>query len=182
MSRFAAFVAGIKPWISMARACAPTCPVSLQTHLRVGCHSFYSQRYGCHQTEDSILTIHTNRARSRPHHNYGNRCFALVCDECSPNMHIGYHFWGRYHDIALKNGIRYAYSGNIHHKPTQSTYCHNCGEAVIGRDWYELSEWNLQFGGNHISDCKSCGTQLAGVFEEKPGTWGRRRAPLKFKA
>jgi len=85
-------------------------------------------------------------------------------------------------DIALKNGIRYAYSGNIHHKPTQSTYCHNCGEAVIGRDWHELSEWNLQFGGNHISDCKSCGTQLAGVFEKKPGTWGRRRAPLKFKA
>ncbi len=60
---------------------------------------------------------------------------------------------------------------NIHHKPTQSTYCHNCGEAVIGRDWHELSEWKLQFGG----------TQLAGVFEEKLGTWGRRRASLKFK-
>lgn len=82
--------------------------------------------------------------------------------------------------IAMKNGIRYVYSGNIHDKPTQSTYCHNCGELLIGRDWHQLSDWNLVFGGNHICDCKNCGTQLAGVFEEKPGDWGRKRVPIRF--
>ncbi|MEX0695868.1 MAG: AmmeMemoRadiSam system radical SAM enzyme [Rhodospirillales bacterium] len=88
----------------------------------------------------------------------------------------------RARDIALKNGIRYVYTGNIHHKPTQSTYCHNCGQAVIGRDWHQLSEWNLVFGGNHLSDCSHCGTQLAGHFEEKPGDWGRKRTPVKFRS
>lgn len=87
----------------------------------------------------------------------------------------------RARDIALKNGIRYVYTGNIHHKPTQSTYCHNCGQVVIGRDWHQLSEWNLVFGGNHLSDCSHCGTELAGHFEEKPGGWGRKRMPIKFR-
>lgn len=87
----------------------------------------------------------------------------------------------RARDIAMKNGVRYAYTGNVHDKPTQSTYCHHCGEMLIGRDWYELSDWGLQFGGNHLADCKNCGTQLAGVFEETRGDWGRKRAPLHFK-
>jgi len=87
----------------------------------------------------------------------------------------------RARDIAIKNGVRYAYTGNIHDKPTQSTYCHQCGEMLIGRDWYELSDWGLQFGGNHVADCKNCGTQLAGVFEETRGDWGRKRVPVHFK-
>ncbi len=88
----------------------------------------------------------------------------------------------RARDIALKNGLHYVYSGNIHHKPTQSTYCPTCGELVIGRDWHELSDWNMQFGGNHIADCKACGTTIAGVFEERPGDWGRKRRPVQFKS
>tara|TARA_R110002074_G_scaffold14802_20_gene51499 strand:+ start:680 stop:1807 length:1128 start_codon:yes stop_codon:yes gene_type:complete len=87
----------------------------------------------------------------------------------------------RAREIAIKNGVRYAYTGNVHDKPTQSTYCHQCGEMLIGRDWYELSDWGLQFGGNHMADCKNCGTQLAGVFEETRGDWGRKRVPLHFK-
>ncbi|MEY3107422.1 MAG: hypothetical protein RIT35_1600, partial [Pseudomonadota bacterium] len=45
--------------------------------------------------------------------------------------------------IALKNGVHYAYIGNAHNKSADSTYCHGCGELLIGRDWYELFEWNL---------------------------------------
>ena len=45
--------------------------------------------------------------------------------------------------IALNNGIRYAYIGNVHHKQADSTYCHDCGGLLIGRDWYELSEWEF---------------------------------------
>jgi len=73
--------------------------------------------------------------------------------------------------IALKNGIHYCYVGNIYYKAADSTYCHQCGELLIGRDWYELSEWNLEEHGN----CKFCGTLCAGVFEEKPGSWGAKR-------
>jgi pyruvate formate lyase activating enzyme len=73
--------------------------------------------------------------------------------------------------IALKNGIHHCYVGNIHDKGADSTYCHKCGELMIGRDWYELSEWNLNEHGN----CKFCGTPCAGVFEEKPGAWGAKR-------
>ncbi|MCK4742762.1 MAG: AmmeMemoRadiSam system radical SAM enzyme [Sulfuriflexus sp.] len=77
-------------------------------------------------------------------------------------------------EIAMKNGVRYAYTGNVHNQAGDSTYCHHCGTTLIGRDWYELSEWNLDAQGH----CKSCGTACAGVFEEKPGQWGRRQQPV----
>jgi pyruvate formate lyase activating enzyme len=73
--------------------------------------------------------------------------------------------------IAINNGVRYAYVGNVHDKLAESTYCHGCGQLLIGRDWYELSEWNLDATGN----CKFCGTKCAGVFADKPGTWGAKR-------
>ena len=73
--------------------------------------------------------------------------------------------------IAIKNGIHYAYVGNVHDKQADSTYCQNCGKLLIGRDWYELSEWNLDDKGN----CKFCGTRCAGIFEAKPGNWGAKR-------
>ena len=82
----------------------------------------------------------------------------------------------RAREIAMKNGIRYAYTGNVHDKSGESTYCHQCGERLIGRDWYELSEWNLDAEGK----CKSCGTQCAGVFESAPGDWGAKRLPVRM--
>jgi pyruvate formate lyase activating enzyme len=80
--------------------------------------------------------------------------------------------------IALRNGVRYAYTGNVHDLGRQSTYCSGCGERVIGRDWYVLSDWKLDAKGC----CTSCGTRLAGVFEEKPGTWGQKRLPVDIGA
>jgi len=73
--------------------------------------------------------------------------------------------------IALEHGVRYAYTGNVHDKAGESTYCHQCGELLIGRDWYVLSDWNLTADGR----CRHCGTRLAGVFEAAPGRWGARR-------
>jgi pyruvate formate lyase activating enzyme len=78
--------------------------------------------------------------------------------------------------IAMKNGLRYAYTGNVHDDEGGSTYCHQCGRKLIGRDWYVLSEWNLTEGGN----CKFCGANCAGVFEPRPGTWGPRRLPVRL--
>lgn len=79
-------------------------------------------------------------------------------------------------DIALKNGIRYAYVGNVHHKAADSTYCHACGELLIGRDWYELSEWRLD---NHGA-CLACGTVCAGHFAAESGNWGAKRMQVRF--
>jgi pyruvate formate lyase activating enzyme len=78
--------------------------------------------------------------------------------------------------IALANGARHAYTGNVHDLDTQSTYCHGCGERVIGRDWYVLSEWNLTGDGL----CKRCGARCPGLFEPAPGGWGARRLPVRL--
>ena len=79
-------------------------------------------------------------------------------------------------NIALKNGVRYAYVGNVHDKAAESTYCHHCGELLIGRDWYELSDWNLDVSGQ----CKFCGTPCAGLFKSWPGDWGAKRQSVGF--
>ncbi|UCH53985.1 MAG: AmmeMemoRadiSam system radical SAM enzyme [Pseudomonadota bacterium] len=83
----------------------------------------------------------------------------------------------RARDIAIKNGVRYAYTGNVHDEAGQSTYCHQCGTKLIGRDWYDITAWNLDAQGC----CNKCGTTCAGVFEAKAGDWGARRQPVRLK-
>jgi len=83
----------------------------------------------------------------------------------------------RAREIAMKNGVRYAYTGNVHNEAGDSTYCHQCGEKLIGRDWYELSDWKLAADGK----CASCGTHCAGVFEAKHGDWGAKRQPVRLR-
>jgi pyruvate formate lyase activating enzyme len=78
--------------------------------------------------------------------------------------------------IAKKNGVRHAYTGNVHDSSGGSTYCHACGRLLIEREWYELGEWNLEPEGR----CRFCGTTLPGVFEERPGAWGQRRLPVRI--
>jgi len=78
--------------------------------------------------------------------------------------------------IATANGLRYVYTGNVHDEAGGSTYCHGCGERIIGRDWYVLTAWNLTPEGA----CASCGTPCAGVFEPQPGRWGARRLPVRL--
>ncbi len=76
--------------------------------------------------------------------------------------------------IALGNGVRYAYTGNVHDPRGQSTYCHGCGATLVVRDGYRLSSWTLTPEGR----CGACGAPCAGVFEEGPGCWGARRRPV----
>ena len=78
--------------------------------------------------------------------------------------------------LAMENGLRYAYTGNIRDQGGGSTYCHNCEQRLIERDWYELGEWHLAADGS----CDSCGTTCAGVFDEKPGNWGGQRRPVQL--
>ena len=83
----------------------------------------------------------------------------------------------RAREIALRNGVRYAYTGNVHNEAGDSTYCHQCGEKLIGRDWYVLTDWKLGSDGK----CTSCGTPCAGVFEATHGTWGSKRLPVRLR-
>ena len=87
----------------------------------------------------------------------------------------------RAREIALRNGLHYVYTGNVHDFEGSSTYCPNCGDTLIGRDWYQLSTWNLRPQGRRHA-CAGCGTEIAGVFEEKPGSWGSRRQPVHVTA
>ncbi len=87
----------------------------------------------------------------------------------------------RSRDIALGNGLNHVYTGNVHDYKGSSTYCHGCGEVLIGRDWYQLSTWNIEMRGPDAA-CAGCGTPVAGVFENRPGTWGAHRQPVHITA
>ncbi len=79
--------------------------------------------------------------------------------------------------LALGNGVRYAYTGNVHDAKGGSTFCHRCGELLIGRDWYVLGAWNLTPEGT----CSRCETPCAGHFDATPGSWGARRQPVRLQ-
>lgn len=61
--------------------------------------------------------------------------------------------------IADSMGIKYCYLGNIHDPDSQSTYCKNCGELLIKRNWHTVSLNNLKIG-----RCINCNTLLEGIF------------------
>ena len=82
----------------------------------------------------------------------------------------------RARSIALKNGIRHAYTGNVRDLEGSSTYCHACGTMLIGREWYRLSTWNISDTGA----CIECGTPVPGVFDGPPGDWGPKRQPVRI--
>jgi pyruvate formate lyase activating enzyme len=79
--------------------------------------------------------------------------------------------------IAMNNGLRYVYTGNVHDEEGGSTYCPHCGKKLIGRDWYVLTEWNLTADGR----CTFCGAACPGVFEASPGRWGAKRLPVRLR-
>jgi pyruvate formate lyase activating enzyme len=80
-------------------------------------------------------------------------------------------------DIALGNGLRFVYTGNVHDADGASTYCPGCGTRVIERDWYELGDYELTDDGR----CAVCDTPIPGRFDGPPGAWGARRVPVRLK-
>jgi pyruvate formate lyase activating enzyme len=78
---------------------------------------------------------------------------------------------------ALKNGLRYVYTGNVYDEEGSATWCHACQKKLIGRDGYQPREWNL----TPESCCKFCGALCGGVFDAKPGNWGARRLPVTIE-
>ena len=66
--------------------------------------------------------------------------------------------------IAMDNGVRYAYTGNVRDPAGASTFCHQCGDLLIERDWHRLGQWSLDGQGR----CASCATPLSGHFADGP--------------
>ncbi len=80
-------------------------------------------------------------------------------------------------EIARRAGVRHVYTGNVHDPEGDQTLCPGCGTAVIERDWYELLAWRL----NPEGCCVQCGTEIPGVFEARPGSWGARRQVVRIE-
>lgn len=79
-------------------------------------------------------------------------------------------------EIAKKNGIRHVYTGNVIDIEGGSTYCHQCGETLIGRSGYTITGFYLDAHQN----CRKCGAHCAGKYESLAGTWGARRLPVNL--
>jgi pyruvate formate lyase activating enzyme len=78
----------------------------------------------------------------------------------------------------MRNGVRYAFTGNVYDPAGQATYCHRCQALLIGRDGYRITAWHLTAEGT----CHKCGTVCAGIFGHSPGTWGSKRMPVGMGA
>lgn len=65
----------------------------------------------------------------------------------------------RAHDICRAEGLEYVYLGNVPGHPAESTYCPQCGEVVVGRRGFRITENNLKNG-----HCAKCGHLIPGVF------------------
>jgi len=61
--------------------------------------------------------------------------------------------------IALSEGIKYCYTGNIQDKAGQITYCPECNASLIERDWHSVISHNIADG-----KCCKCGFEIAGRF------------------
>jgi pyruvate formate lyase activating enzyme len=66
----------------------------------------------------------------------------------------------KFRNMAIQEGIRYVYLGNVPGHEGNHTYCHNCHKILIERKGYLIPQYNIENG-----RCKFCGTLI-------PGRWG----------
>jgi pyruvate formate lyase activating enzyme len=78
--------------------------------------------------------------------------------------------------IALDEGLRYVYTGNVHDREGGTTFCHGCGAALIVRDWHRIEEYRVGADGK----CPQCATLVPGRFAafDIRRQFGRRRIPV----
>ncbi len=68
----------------------------------------------------------------------------------------------RFREIAMQEGIRYVYLGNVPDHEGNNTYCHNCKKLLIERQGYFIPAYNLE-----NNQCKFCKIIIPGVWEDK---------------
>jgi pyruvate formate lyase activating enzyme len=80
----------------------------------------------------------------------------------------------RAREIAMREGLQYVYTGNVHNIEGDTTFCPACHATLIVRDWYQINQFRLKKDGH----CPECDALIAGRFDEQPGHFGRRRIPI----
>jgi pyruvate formate lyase activating enzyme len=67
-------------------------------------------------------------------------------------------------NIALEEGLKYPYVGNVPGHPGNNTYCPNCGQPVVERHGYSILAYRLDG-----DKCAKCGATVAGLWAPPPG-------------
>jgi pyruvate formate lyase activating enzyme len=80
----------------------------------------------------------------------------------------------RARDIALKAGLHYVYTGNVHDTTGGTTFCPGCHEPLIVRDWYRIDQYSVTLEGR----CPHCGEPISGHFGPLGHAFGNRRIPI----
>jgi pyruvate formate lyase activating enzyme len=62
-------------------------------------------------------------------------------------------------NIALEEGLRFVYVGNVPGHEGENTYCPGCGQALITRAGYSIETVRLKKG-----KCTACGTPIPGIW------------------
>ncbi|WP_334133476.1 AmmeMemoRadiSam system radical SAM enzyme [Tepidimonas sp.] len=82
--------------------------------------------------------------------------------------------------IALDNGLRHVYTGNVRDPEGATTRCAQCGAALIERDGYRIVGYQLTANGQ----CPACSHPLAGCYTTsrgaRPSSWSGRRMPIRL--
>jgi pyruvate formate lyase activating enzyme len=78
--------------------------------------------------------------------------------------------------IALRAGLRFVYTGNVHDEAGGTTHCPSCGEPAIVRDWYDIRAYQVTDTG----ECRACGAPLAGRYQKFGKPFGPRRIPVRL--
>lgn len=63
--------------------------------------------------------------------------------------------------IAREEGIHYAYLGNVPGHRANNTFCHRCGELIIGRQGYWVTEYHIVKG-----ECEFCAAPIPGIWPD----------------
>ena len=78
--------------------------------------------------------------------------------------------------LAIAEGLRFVYTGNVHDTEGDATLCPECRTALIERDWYEILAYRLTADGC----CPACGYRLPGLFAAATERFGARRVPVRM--
>jgi pyruvate formate lyase activating enzyme len=59
-------------------------------------------------------------------------------------------------EMAMEEGVRYVFAGNVRGGGYEDTVCHVCGEPVVNRSGYTITGWHL----DEDKKCAYCGAEI----------------------
>jgi pyruvate formate lyase activating enzyme len=80
--------------------------------------------------------------------------------------------------IAMEEGLRFVYTGNVHDREGGTTFCPGCAAPLVVRDWHRILDYRITEAGA----CPQCGAAIPGRFGrfELRGQFGRQRIPVRL--